>query len=364
MPHVVRSIVAITGSSGLIGMAVARRLALHHDVVGLDSRPPRRLDALREHIHLDVTKDDSVNAALEQLRVAYGGRLASVIHLAAYYDFSGEPSPLYDEVTVRGTARLLRALYAFELEQLLFASSMLVHAPVAKGDRLNESSPLQPKWDYPRSKATTEQLLREQRRAIPLVILRIAGVYDDRCHSIPVAHQIQRIFERKLIGQVFPGDVTHGQPFVHVDDLVDAIARAVERRATLPRATTVLIGEPVTYSYETLQRAISKQLHGESLETRQIPKALAKAGAWLQEHTPGEEPFIKPWMIDLADDHYELDLTRAKRLLGWEPRRTLLGTLPAMLDALHGDPAAWYREHHLDPRGLETDGSHGQPQPH
>jgi len=47
-----------------------------------------------------------------RIRYAYGERIASGIHLAAYYDFSGEPSPLYDEITVRGTERLLRALQA------------------------------------------------------------------------------------------------------------------------------------------------------------------------------------------------------------------------------------------------------------
>jgi hypothetical protein len=44
--------------------------------------------------------------------------------------------------------------------------------------------------------------------------------------------------------------------------------------------------------------------------TPQIPKSPAKAGAWLQDQIPGEEPFIKPWMIDLADDHYALDIHR------------------------------------------------------
>jgi hypothetical protein len=32
-----------------------------------------------------------------------GQRIASVIHLAAYYDFSGEPSRPYEQITVRGT---------------------------------------------------------------------------------------------------------------------------------------------------------------------------------------------------------------------------------------------------------------------
>ena len=63
----------------------------------------------------------------------------------------------------------------------------------------------------------------------------------------------------------------------------------------------------------------------------------------------GEELFIKPWMIDLADDHYALDITRARQTLGWEPRRSLRETLPAMVQALHADPLGWYRENHLTP---------------
>ena len=55
----------------------------------------------------------------------------------------------------------------------------------------------------------------------------------------------------------------------------------------------------------------------EEWETREIPKALAKTGAWLQDMLPGEEPFIKPWMIDLADDHYALDLSRARAVMSY-----------------------------------------------
>jgi nucleoside-diphosphate-sugar epimerase len=360
-----KDLIAITGSSGLIGAATARRLAPRYDVIGLDSKAPRHLGPLIEHVHLDLTRDDSVETAFKYLLATHGQRIASVIHLAAYYDFSGEPSPLYEEVTVKGTARLLRALQLFEVEQLVFSSSMLVHAPCEKGQRLNEDAALLPKWDYPKSKVDTEQLLRDQDGAIPLVILRIAGVYDDVCHSIPLAHQIQRIYEKRLIGRVFPGDTSTGQAFVHLDDLVEALASTVEHRRSLPRPTTLLIGEPETPSYDELQRLISRTLHGEEWETRQIPKAMAKAGAWLQDQVAGEEPFIKPWMIDLADDHYALDIARARMLLEWAPRHALIESVPRMLRGLQTDPEGWYREHKLElPKGLAEPArpEHGQPQ--
>ncbi len=56
------------------------------------------------------------------MRTAYGTRIASVIHLAAYFDLTGEPNPLYSEITVHCTEKLLRALQSFEVEQFVFAS--------------------------------------------------------------------------------------------------------------------------------------------------------------------------------------------------------------------------------------------------
>jgi nucleoside-diphosphate-sugar epimerase len=351
--ELMRDLVLITGSSGLIGTAAARRLAGRYDVIGLDTKPPKRLEPMKEHVYVDLTKDDSVQTALRHVRTSYGDRVASFIHLAAYYDFSGEPSPLYKQVTIRGTERLLRELKKFQLEQFLFSSSMLVHAPCEKGQRIDEDSPLEPKWDYPKSKTETEYLLREQRGTIPVGILRIAGVYDDRCHSIPLANQIQRIFERRLISHVYPGDTSRGQAFVHLDDVIDAFELSVNRRASLPDDLTALIGEPETLSYDELQRELARLIHDEEWETRRVPKPLAKAGAWLQDQAPGEEPFIKPWMIDLADDHYALDISRARSVLGWEPKRSLRSTLPIIIGALRSDPLGWYRENKLETSWLE-----------
>ena len=353
-----RANIIITGSSGMIGASLCAMLGATYNVVGFDRAgspfPPIEVEC----VSVDLTDEDRIRRALERVRFAYGPRLASVIHLAAYYDFSGESSPLYDEITVRGTQRLLRALHEmrFEVEQFMFSSTMLLHAPSRPGDRISEDSPIEPKWDYPRSKAETEKVIKAERGAIPSVVLRIAGVYDDECHSIPLAHQIQRIYERRLTGRVYPGDVSHGQAFVHLDDTLTAIRLAVEKRHELPPETTLLIGEAKTLSYDELQRAFARLIHDEEWETRQIPKPVAKTGAWVLDNMPlVEEPFIKPWMVDLADDHYELDISLARTTLGWKPRHSLRDTLPKMVAALKRDPVAWYRRHELPlPSSLET----------
>lgn len=354
-----RPVVLVTGSSGFIGRAVVERLALKHQVVGLDVREPAAWPENAMFLHADLTADRSVAGAMNELCERAGSRLASVVHLAAHVDFTGEPDERYEQVTVQGTRRLLEHLRAFDLQQFIFASTMLVHRPCQLGERIDEGWPVEPTWPYPQSKLRTEQLLRERHGETPLVTLRIAGVYDDLCHSLPLSHQIQRIFERRLTGQVFPGNIHHGQAMLHLADLTDAMARVVDQRAELPGQSVLLLGEPDVLSYDELQRTIARHLHHEDWQTHEIPKSLAKAGAWVQGRVPvGEEPFIKPWMIDRADDHYALDVTRAMRWLAWQPHQRLQSVLPKMLSALKEDPVGWYREHKLEMPGWLEESAH------
>jgi nucleoside-diphosphate-sugar epimerase len=345
-----REIVVITGSSGLIGAAAAERLQERCHVVGFDQPGAPHPPAHIECIDLDVTSDESVRDGLRRVRERHGNRIASVIHLAAYYDFSGASSDKYETITVRGTERLLRELRGFEVGQFVFSSTMLVHAPCEPGLKINESWPLDPTWAYPESKVRAEEVIRRERGATPTAVLRMAGVYDDRCHSIPIANQIQRIYERTLTSHFYPAVLNRGQAFVHLDDLVDVFPRLIERRTSLPAETVLLIGEPETVSYGELQNNFGRLIHGKEWKTYRIPAALAKVGAWVQDHLPfGPEPFIKPWMIDRAGDHYELNISRARELLGWEPHLSLRTTLPLMVDELKRDPIAWYKANKLEP---------------
>jgi nucleoside-diphosphate-sugar epimerase len=342
-----KPLVIVTGSSGLIGSAVIRALAGRYTLVGFDRAgapyPPPEADC----VTVDLTSEESLQNAFTRVRLEYGNRIASVVHLAAYYDFSGAPSRMYDQVTVGGTRNLLRELAECEVEQLLFSSTMLVHASAEPGVKITEASPLGPTWAYPESKVKTEALIHERRGKIPALVLRIAGVYNDIGHSIPITQQIARIYERSLTARVFPGDASHGQSFVHLDDTVSAIVQGVERRRDLPPELPVLIGEPEVLGYGELQRELSSLIHGEEWETRHVPGAVAKVGAWFMNLTGNS--FIKPWMIDIADQHYDLDITRARDMLGWEPRRRLRATLPRMVAALRQDPLRWYRENGLRP---------------
>jgi nucleoside-diphosphate-sugar epimerase len=250
-------------------------------------------------------------------------------------------------------------LQSFEVGQFVYASTMLVHAPCEPGERIDESQPIEPRWAYPESKAAAEAEIREHHGAIPYVILRLAGVYDEHLTVPTVAQQIARIYDRDFRSYLYSGNTGVGQAMLHREDLLDAVRRTVGRRDTLPDATELLIGEADAVGYDALQDQLGRLIHGaEDWPTLRVPKPVAAAGAWMQERLEplvpdaidqGEEPFIKPFMVAMADDHYALDTTRAREILGWRPRHRLVDELPAIVADLKRDPAAWYADNQVTP---------------
>src|SRR5688572_31492166 len=173
MERAEKPIVLITGAAGNIGRSLAAEFADGYTVVGLDQSGKTADFPL---LGADFTSADSVAKAMAELRERFGTRIASVIHLAAYFDFTGEDNPLYQAVNVEGTKHLLRGLQPFQVEQFLYASTMLVHAPGKPGEPIDEAQPIEPGWAYPKSKAAAEQAIAEEHGAAPYVILRLAGL--------------------------------------------------------------------------------------------------------------------------------------------------------------------------------------------
>ncbi len=343
-----KPVVVVTGASGYLGAAVVKRLHENYRVVGLDRSSPPHPPHQAECICFDITDQDSIDKALARLRLAYGDQIAACIHLAAFFDLSGEDNPAYDAVTVEGSKRLLKGLQDFDLEQFIFASTMLAHAPTAPGEPIDEDAPFEPKLPYRASKIRTEALLREEKGREKLVFLRPAGIYDDEGHSTFLAHQIARIYEKRFSGKVYPGDLSRGQAFLHLDDLLDAVERIVERRHSLPDVFPVLLGEAEPMPFGALQRLIGRELHGEEWVTWNVPPKVAKLGAWVENRVFGEDAFIRAWMVDISSDHYELDLTQAKQHLDWAPSHSLQHDMPLMLQKLKDDPYRWYEENGLN----------------
>ncbi|MDF0603722.1 vitamin K epoxide reductase family protein [Psychromarinibacter sp. C21-152] len=371
MPDTQDDIVLITGAEGRIGTRLRERLQRRYTVVGLDL-PDNAGDGA---IGCDLTDPDSVDRALERFARDHGRRIASVVHLAAYFDFSGRDSPLYDKVNVEGTRNLLRALQGFEVGQFVYSGTMLVHAPVRPGQLIDEDTPLAPGWAYPKSKAKTEQVIRDEAGDIPPLFLRLAGLYDDHTAVPTLSQQIARIYERSFESHVYAGDTSAGQALIHLDDMLDLFERAIDRRDALEPGLAILAGEPEVMNYAALQTRIAQLIHGEDdWQTVSLPDSIAKTGARLQvqaepvvpdAYDEGETPFIKPFMIDMAEDHYALDISRARDRLGWEPQHRIAEGLEALVASLKADPGGWFRDNGITPpvwlRGVEDRPEEAEP---
>lgn len=343
-----KGIILVTGVSGRIGRAVVDRFGDDFRIIGFDTHKGEHLKHV-DHIYMDVSNPESVHSALQEARELGGNEIVCMIHLAAYYSFSGKPSDLYEKITVQGTKFILDELQTFNCHQFLFASTLLVFKPCELGDKINEDSLVDPRWPYPKSKVRTEQIIHNHRGNIQTTILRIAGCYDDMCHSIPISHDIQRIYENELDSHLFPGNPAHGNPFLHMEDLMDAFELAIKKQKQLPEETTLIVSEDKTIGYADLQNQISELVRNKPFATHRIPKMVAKAGAWVEDHTPFfKDTFIRPWMIDVADDHYDVDISLAKKVLGWTPKHFIGTTLPLIIDNLKKDPVKWYEENGLE----------------
>lgn len=353
-----KPLMLITGSSGLLGTALAREFAGDYRVIGLDVKEPEASIRGVSWMACDLTKDEDVKKVLADIREQYGDRVASVIHLAAFYDFSGGSNPMYKKLTVEGTRRLIRGLQDFTVEQFIYSSSLLVMKPAdAQKERtaLTEDAPTRAEWEYPASKLEAEAVLKKERAAIPVVVLRLAGVYTDQCRSLPIGDHIRRIYEKELESYFFPGDKEHGQPFIHISDAVECVRKAVEKRKDLESWEVFLIAEPITLSYDELQEVIGQLIHDQAWPTLRVPKAVAKAGAWVKDKLPWEDPFIKPWMVDLADDDYSSEIERARERLEWEPTHRLNDALRRIIRFLKDDPEQFYELNNLNPPDKKKD---------
>ncbi len=341
-----KPVVVITGSSGRIGVRLVERLGEKYQSVGLDFIAISPPTPSMEFVYVDLSSDASVEKAFQRIRYAYGNRIASIVHLAAFYSFEGTRLENYEKITVKGTERLLKAAQNFQVDQFLFTSTMLVHRPTSRGIIQNEDSPIEGKWHYPASKVRTEHLIQAKHGSIPYVILRIAGCYSDECDSIPLSQHMSRIYEKQLASTVFPGNVHHGVSYIHFDDLIDQIMLLIERRSSIPPELILLSTEEDSISYRDLQTEFGRLIHGnKNWPMVRVPKVIAKVGAWAQGLLPGPKPFIKPWMVDLADDNYEFSMEKSRKVLGWNPKRSLRATLAKMAASLKKDPVAFYKRH-------------------
>lgn len=329
--------IAITGASGNLGTALIRALRAAHpgaEIVGICRRPPAAHTGGIVWRPMDLT---SVGVEPVLSRALAGAD--AVVHLAWAIQPARDAEFLH-KVNVGGTAVLLRAAATAGVPHVVHASSLGVYAGGAPAP-VDESWPPTgvPSSTYSRHKVEAEELVRKFELEHPdRVVTRVRPTLVMQRNA---AAEIAGLFIGPLVPiravklgrgrlPVLPLPRGLQVQFVHADDVADAFVRILDQRAPGafnlaadvlgPAELAGLFGaRPVEVPVRAVRGFVNAAFHAHAIRT-----------------TPG-------W-FDLLMQGPLLDATRARTVLGWEPRRSSTQAADDLLDGfaanVHGPTPA------------------------
>ena len=314
--------IAITGASGLLGGALARRLlADGFHVRALFRRPDA--DWMGETIIGDLGDQAAIDRLVEGA--------AGVMHVAAMYRSDG-PREEFMAVNRDGTQRLLHAAQAAGAKRFVYCSTIGVHGSVEDAPA-DEDAPFDPRDAYQESKLAAEMLCRAAVGTTPteIVILRPCGIYgpgDTRMLKM------FRMLNKRMFVQIGEGAANFHPVFI--DDLVDGFVRGL----TVPGidGETFILGAarymPLKTFVATAADALDKRPPWIRLPYKPVERVADLCEAVC--HRIGVEPPLHRRRLTFFKHNRAFSIGRARDRMGYAPR----------IDLNEGfrRTVAWYRE--------------------
>lgn len=322
----------VTGASGFLGGAIARRLRSdEHQVVTLQRSPAPELEALG----IEVRRGDIADPIA--VRDAAAG-CDVVFHVAAKAGHWGAYAE-YHAANVLGTQAVIDACHAHGIGRLVHTSTPSVVHAGGDLEGIDESAPVATRFHahYPATKAEAERrVLAANGAKLSTVALRPHLIWGpgDR-------HLLPRIVARAKAGRLrFVGPPGKRIDTTWIDNAVDAHLAAAEGlqpgAAQAGRAYFISNGEPIA-SEDMINRLL--QCAGLRPEHRRIPYPVAFAvgalmeAAWTLLPLRGE-PLMTRFLAEQLSTAHWYDISAAARDFGWRPRVSLeegFGRLQASL---------------------------------
>ncbi len=293
----------VTGATGSLGKAVVARLrADGHDVRGFVRREPGEPEPGIEYRIGNLGDPGAVSRAMQGAEI--------VIHAGAAMTGDWEEHRIG---TVVGTQNIVDACRQHAVKQLVHISSLSVVDRAGARGLVDEGAQLEPRAEergaYTRAKLEAERIVATA--GVPCVILRPGQIFGG---GIPL---ITGAVARDARGRwLVLGDGKLELPLVYIDDVVDAIAQAIDKR--LVHGEVIQLVDP-----EHLTQRDVLALAGGGKPIVAVPRAVVLALGKLSElplRVLGRRSPISRYRLESALADLRFESPRARDLLGWQPR--------------------------------------------
>jgi len=279
--------ILVTGGTGYIGSKLVDSLREKHDVSTLGIE--RGVD-----IKADVTDFNAVRKSLKDFDV--------VCHLAALINTkeSMERPMDFFSVNAIGTLNVLEAARLNDIKKVVLSSSVIVygepeHLPITEGH------PTRPQNPYGYSKLVAEEFCRSYSESyeIGTVIARIGYLYGPKQSNLFFPTLMSQIKKEKIILR----NLDFKLDYIFIDDVVSALAKCV----SYGRSETFNIASGKSYSgreiIDNLSKLLGRKLNVEVTNPKKEKETL-------------------------------MDISKARKMLGWEPKIGLDDGLKRMLASI------------------------------
>ncbi len=308
----------ITGINGFIGSNLATRLVAEGQEVSGLVRRTSNLSFL-EGLKVRLFSGDLSDKAL--LDEATRG-VDVVFHVAGRASDWG-PIELFRKVNVEGTKNLMESSLKSGVKRFVFISSAAVHGFGGFRDAMENSPKIATIFPYSITKKEAEDLVNRYHRekGLPTLIIRPGNVFGprDRVTFVKMAELIEK-------GQmVYIGG---GKPLTcptYVENLIDAILLAVNRKETVGETFIVTDGMEITWK-EYMDKIAEKL--GVRRPFFSVPYPIAYSAAALCEAIlklfgSNKPPIITRYRIANVGKDYHFSIEKARTKLGYQPRISL-----------------------------------------